>query len=148
MPKIRNLGQGQNGSIRINVTENLAIVGQELDVRDTSDTWSAARVVETDEERVKVTFVGWPDKWDEWLSRSDTRIAPRGTHTYCGVQHGEPRVGQRLQCCDARGQWLAAQVVDARTDTVKVHYYNWHPKFDDWIDRSAWRSRLAPFGTH
>ena len=54
--------------------------GDVIDALDTVNKWYQAMVVETrlyeGNDFLKVTFVGWPSKYDEWLLRSSPRIAP------------------------------------------------------------------------
>lgn len=61
---------------------------QQLDVGDTIDvycvrtfTWYQSKVLEADENRLKVHFKGWNNKFDEWVERDSQRIEPLGTHT-------------------------------------------------------------------
>ncbi|KAE8897529.1 hypothetical protein PF003_g18374 [Phytophthora fragariae] len=50
--------------------------GDFLDALDTSKTWFEARVLAARRNKVHVHYRSWEPKWDEWISRTSTRIAP------------------------------------------------------------------------
>lgn len=54
-----------------------------IDVKDAYGKWYQAEVVELDltSDRVLVHYHGWNARWDEWISRTSERFAPRGTRT-------------------------------------------------------------------
>eukprot|EP00455_Lapot_gusevi_P026900 TRINITY_DN2837_c0_g3_i3.p1 TRINITY_DN2837_c0_g3~~TRINITY_DN2837_c0_g3_i3.p1 ORF type:complete len:273 (+),score=34.86 TRINITY_DN2837_c0_g3_i3:74-892(+) len=60
-------------------------VGQQLDVQDTIKKWCKAEVREMKEAEpnlmLLIHYIGWHDKWDEWLDSTSERIAPFETHT-------------------------------------------------------------------
>lgn len=45
-------------------------------------------------------------------------------------------LNQRLDVLDSYGKWLEARVVDMNERQVKVHYRNFHEKFDEWMSKS------------
>jgi len=56
-------------------------VGQYVDVRDTANDWLIGKVVQVAGNRVKITYVGWPASWDEWLDKSESRLMELGKYT-------------------------------------------------------------------
>jgi hypothetical protein len=54
----------------------------------------------------------------------------------------DPRVGGRLEVY-AEGDWYPAQIVDARGERIKVHYYGYEESDDEWVtaDRTREVSR-------
>ncbi|KAE9014760.1 hypothetical protein PR003_g18969 [Phytophthora rubi] len=54
-------------------------VDQLIDSRDTDNVWYESRVVALSSTLVKVHYRGWTSKWDEWIARTSTRIAPLHT---------------------------------------------------------------------
>ena len=50
----------------------------------------------------------------------------------------DPRVGRRVQV-DAEGDWYPAQIVDARGEQLKVHYYGYEESDDEWVTRERIR---------
>jgi hypothetical protein len=58
-------------------------VGDDLDALDKDGVWYAARVVDVDDERVKIHFEGWSSRSDEWVFKKleSHRFALLGTHT-------------------------------------------------------------------
>lgn len=122
-------------------------VGMELDVKDSVGVWSEAEVmkVSTEREEIYVTFTYWADRWDIWLSMHDEdRIAPLHTHTY--VEGLPLRVGQRIEVQDSFKKWFEAFVIEETPAEVKVHYKNYHSKFDEWLPRDS--DRVRSFGRH
>jgi len=39
------------------------------------------KVIQVAGNRVKITYVGWPSSWDEWLDKSETRLMELGKYT-------------------------------------------------------------------
>lgn len=54
---------------------------------------------------------------------------------------GVLRVGHRIEALDSAKKWLEAEVIDEDLDSVKIHYKNWHKKYDEWIPRNSPRIR-------
>lgn len=111
---------------------------------DSVNRWSEAEVKGVDDERqrVFVSYLHWTSKWDEWIDWNEDRLAPIHTHTY----HfgGRLKLGQRLEVQDDRGDRLEAFVIEERSNEVKIHYKDFAPRYDEWIDRGS--RRIAPFG--
>ena len=95
--------------------------GQRVDVLDTVNKWAEADIVKVDpqQRRIKVAYVGWSARWDEWLQWDDERISPHHSQTY--IAGARPRPGQRIEAKDDRGQWLEAEVLEVRDDAA-CHY--------------------------
>lgn len=126
-------------------------VGLQLDVKDTAGVWSEAEImkVDYDQELFFVTFIYWGDRWDEWISMTDqSRYADLHTHTYFeGHNPGSKlKLGQRIEVKDPYAKWLEAFVIDITANEIKAHYKGYHPKFDEWLDRSS--DRIRSFGRH
>jgi len=56
-------------------------LNQYVDVRDTANDWLIGKVIQVAGNRVKITYVGWPSSWDEWLDKSETRLMELGKYT-------------------------------------------------------------------
>ena len=54
-------------------------VGQMIDALDGSEKWSEGKIVNCDENSVRIHFLYWSEKWDETLPRVSHRLAPYGT---------------------------------------------------------------------
>lgn len=57
-------------------------------------------------------------------------------------------VDTMIDCLDtvgALGKWRLATIVKVKADKVKVNYYGWQSKWDEWIEKGS--KRLAPLGT-
>jgi hypothetical protein len=44
----------------------------------------------------------------------------------------DPRIGRRVEV-EADGNWYLAQIIDARDERVKVHYYGYEESDDEWV---------------
>jgi hypothetical protein len=44
----------------------------------------------------------------------------------------DPRIGRRVEV-RADGGWYLAQIVDARAEQLKVHYYGYEDSDDEWV---------------
>ena len=56
-------------------------VGFQLDVKDSRGHWYKANIVETGVDRIKVHYLGWNQKWNEWHEKGNDDVQPLGTHT-------------------------------------------------------------------
>lgn len=93
--------------------------------------------------RAYVSYLYWDSCFDEWVGDVTHRFAPIHTHTY--REGGELKVGQRVEVLDEKLKWLEAFIIDSSPTQVKVHYKGYHPKFDEWIDRTC-THRFQPYG--
>lgn len=121
-------------------------VGQQLDVLDSENRWSEAEIlkIDTEQRRIYITYLYWADSWNVWLNWGDisTRVAPLNTHTY--YKGGPIKLGQRVEVLDTSNKWLEAFVVDEMNDQVKIHYFRYAYRYDEWIPRKS--DRIRPFG--
>lgn len=63
-------------------TDRQLQVGQWVDVLDTVDQWLEAQVIEVlPGPKAFIHYIGWPDRWDEWIPFDSPRIQPLRTHT-------------------------------------------------------------------
>lgn len=120
-------------------------IGMHVDILDSVQRWSEAEILKLDIEhkRIYITYLYWDDKWNEWISFSDGRIASLHTHTY--HSGGVLKVGQRIECKDSLGKWIESFIIEDADDQIKVHYKGFAQKFDEWIPRTA-LSRIRPYG--
>ena len=75
-------GGGPNGMgfpIQIASWRQQLDVGSKLDCLDEGCLWWTSTVPDADLRRIKVRYDGFGSRWDEWVDRSSTRIAPHMT---------------------------------------------------------------------
>ena len=103
-------------------------------------------MVKIDRERgaVFISYLYWDRKYDEWIEDIPNRMAPLHTHTY--EVGGRLKIGQRIEVLDERNAWLESFVIDETDEQVKIHYKNFHSKFDTWIERGS--HRIRPYGRY
>lgn len=53
--------------------------GDLVDARDGRNNWYESKIVAVKEHQVKIHFLGWSKKWDEWVDRGFEGIQPLGT---------------------------------------------------------------------
>jgi hypothetical protein len=105
---------------------------------------------------VHVHFIYWGEAYDEYIECSSDRLAARGSHTFLGrnVHTDMPgsrlRVGQRVDAFDIhphQNKWIEASIVEISDDEakVKLHWFNYHVKFDEWVNARS--LRIRPFGS-
>lgn len=117
--------------------------GDTLDARDTTNKWLVAKVVKVDPtnaDRLLVHYEGWSDKWDDWFTVPNKRLAPLGTHTAFPLN---VKAGEMLECNWA-GIWHVCKVVEVNADPPKTLIC--HKGHEEWISIPS--DRLAPLGTH
>jgi hypothetical protein len=131
--------------------------GDLIDVKDEVGVWSEAEVIEVSEgsaAHVRVHYLYFKPKYDEWVDVESKRVAARGSHIFLGhdVHVGfKLRVLQRVDAFDIHpviNKWMEARIVEVDEDTgkLKLHWWNYHDKFDEWLDLTS--NRLAPFGRY
>jgi hypothetical protein len=98
--------------------------------------------VDCEKNRIFVSYLYWDQRFDEWINDIPGRVAHLHEHTY--TKDGILKVGQRIEVLDERNQWLESFVIDENEHEVKIHYKNYHDKFDMWLDRNS--ERIRPFG--
>lgn len=48
----------------------------------------------------------------------------------------EFKLGQWVDVKDTMDQWLEAEIIDIRTDMVRIHYNGWGRRWDEWIPKN------------
>ena len=51
-----------------------------------------------------------------------------------------------MDCKDKNGKWFESRVDGFRNNQVKIHFFNYHPKHDEWISSTS--SKIAEIGSH
>ncbi|GMF28568.1 unnamed protein product [Phytophthora lilii] len=123
---------------------------QLIDALDTDKKWYESRVIDLNATHVKVHYRGWTAKWDEWLKRTSSRIAPLHTKVpnWRDFQIGdEVLVGKQV---DGKNypEWRTARVTDREKsemdESLRIELDVDGSK--QWID--AQDEMLCPVGTH
>lgn len=105
-------------------------VGERLLVESEGEWWRAV-VLEANAEQVRVHYVGWDAKYDEWVGPA--RVKPFAWPA------ARPK-GQKVQV-EWDGKWYPAVVLEERLGLHKVHYDGHEDAWDEWV--SADRIRDA-----
>jgi hypothetical protein len=74
-----------------NLQKDQLIVGDLIDVLDSIEKWEPAIVIECNMTDVKIHYVFWPSRYDEWLPRDSNRLAEFRRHSqgYNGQLYSE-----------------------------------------------------------
>lgn len=82
-------------------------------------------------EEIYIHYSGWSSRFDEYVPLSSGRI----------LAQWEPgqqlQVNHRVDSYHPFTGWLEARVIEigeGSNTKVKVHYFNYHPKYDRWVD--------------
>lgn len=86
--------------------------GQLIDARDTDNVWYESRVVAVSSTLVKIHYRGWTSKWDEWIKRTSSRIAPLHTRVrnWRAFKIGDPVMVGRQVVAKRYPEWRNAIV--------------------------------------
>ncbi|CAI5739551.1 unnamed protein product [Peronospora destructor] len=93
---------------------------QLIDALDSYRKWYESRVITLDPSRVQVHFRGWSATWDEWVSRTSTRIAPLHTKVpnWRNFQIGdEILVGKQVEN-NSCPEWRIARVTNLQNSEI------------------------------
>lgn len=100
------------------VTAANAKVGDFIDALDTDGRWCICRVTEADKDKIKVHFIGWAEKWNESLSRTSDRLAPRLSKT--GHVNGETSEASGRTRVEYQRGLIVGASVDAYDESKSV----------------------------
>ncbi|KAI9980753.1 hypothetical protein PInf_010072 [Phytophthora infestans] len=123
---------------------------QLIDALDTDNKWYESRVVDLAETQVKVHYRGWTAKWDEWVNRTSTRLAPLHTkvRNWRNFQLNDEILVGRVVSGKSFPEWRIARVTDVQKiemdDSLRVELDVGGNK--RWMD--AQDELLCPVGTH
>lgn len=85
-----------------------------VDAKDHVRRWYESAIIDEAAGSYFVHYIGWENKWDEWICKGSSRIALRGTHTdgprtttdaevyYCNLQSKSDELNELLAgaiCC-------------------------------------------------
>ena len=123
-------------------------LNQRIDAQDTEKTWYEAKIIDLNETRVKVHYMGWTSKWDAWHDRTALTLAPLHSEV---TNWRDFRVNDRVEyAVKVEGRsfpnWRMAKVivVDGDKNMVKVRPSGGGD--DEWHDIQG-ETLCAP-GTH
>lgn len=94
--------------------------------------WWAADVIGQRDGFRKVHYAGWGTEWDEWVEVERVRKAGRAP-----VEQGEAAQVKW------GGRWYDARVLESRSGLHRVHYVGWDARYDQWVEPSRIRYKLA-----
>lgn len=116
-----------------------------IEVLDAAGLWFPARVLAVSPAGVNVHFLGWSKAWDDFVPTNKYATNLCQFRGWGETIPGDYRVGERIEALDLTGVWLTCRVLAVAEALVKVHYFGWPSKWDEWIHRSAGRlQRIAP----
>jgi ubiquitin C-terminal hydrolase len=55
--------------------------GLYVDAKDSVNSWCAAKIIDSEPERVKIHYEGWSEKWEIWLPVKSDKLAPFRLHS-------------------------------------------------------------------
>ena len=115
-------------------------LGQNVDVLDVKNKWVNGEVIFIKKDLLYIHYSGWSHRFDEEIPTTSPRVLTQW-------EPGKPlQINNRVDSYHPlHGGWLEARVIDkqleadpqtneARVTQVKVHYFNYHPKYDRWVD--------------
>ena len=109
-------------------------LGQNVDVRDTKNKWVNGEIVYIKGHEAYLHYSGWSSRYDEYIDLRSGRILPQWE------PGKEILPNNRIDAYHPNAGWLEARAVEIEPDTtgkgvgrVKVHYFNYHPKYDRWV---------------
>ncbi|ETI46572.1 hypothetical protein, variant 2 [Phytophthora nicotianae] len=123
---------------------------QLIDALDTDKKWYESRVVDLTEAQVKVHYRGWTAKWDEWINRTSSRLAPLHTkvRNWRDFQLNDEILVGRVVNGKSYPEWRIARVTDLEKnemdDSLRIELEVGGNK--QWMD--AQDEMLCPVGTH
>jgi len=94
--------------------------------------WWRSRILEAKDGKAKVHYLGWEDRWDEWVEPARIR-APRPISW---------KGGDAVDV-EWEGKWYPAKVLRAKGDFALIHYDGFGDEWDEWVGDARIRARGA-----
>lgn len=116
-----------------------------VDCQDSGGRWLNAEIVEILAEGLRVHFTGFNKKFDETVPDTPDRVLKQ-CKDYTGRIGQDFLLNHRVDVQDPYGKWLEARVVEMNEKQIKVHYRNFHEKFDEWLSKKS--DRIREIGTY
>ena len=121
--------------IDINNQSQNFYIGENLDVKDSVEKWVNAEVQELQHHRIYVHYTGWSSKYDTFISLDSNRILKQW------LPGKQIQINNRIDAYHPVGGWLEARVIQLANinqlesvQKVKVHFFNFHKKYDIWVN--------------
>jgi hypothetical protein len=105
-------------------------LGHNIDVRDGASKWVNGEILFVRGDEIYVHYSGWSSKFDEYIRLPSDRLLLQWDRS------GPLLVNHRVDAYHPLTGWLEARVVEVAAEKVKVHYFNYHPKYDRWVEPS------------
>jgi len=85
-----------------------------------TQTWYDAKVVGFTTTKIRVHYITWDKKWDQWINVGEfkTRIAEHGTRIY--LEGTKLKIGDRVDCLIPGGVWREAKIIDMTNEMATV----------------------------
>ena len=94
-------------------------------------TWYPAVVIESRESLWKIHYDNHGPEWDEWVGRDRIKFESNKAETNQALAIAER--GAKVQVL-WRGTWYPAVVIESRESLWRIHYDNYGPEWDEWVD--------------
>jgi hypothetical protein len=137
------------------------------DVLD-NNTWRKGAVIDHKDEQVRIHYINWKERWDEWIALDSNRLKPLGSKV---TIIKNPPNGKRDFCmCDTcekqlqiigcnkddrgiwkpdkpvtvmkLGQWIEAGIVAESSTSYTVRFVGWGPNWDEIIQKGSLRIKF------
>ena len=115
-------------------------IGTLIEAQDVENLWFPAEVIQSNETEVQVHFLGWSERWDEWIEKDSSRLRRHrgwGTSTMPNDWQQE----SIIEALDMEGKWYPAKVLFVSQNSVMVHYQGWAAKWNEWLEKDSGRLR-------
>ena len=95
-------------------------IGTLIEAQDVENLWFPAEVIKSNETEVRVHFLGWSERWDEWIEKDSSRLRRhRGWGTRCRFARCTPRTPNPHRC--ATNKHARERSVRARASYASFH---------------------------
>lgn len=116
-------GYGKKSRLAVVHTPAVPRVGQRIQV-SFKNKWYRAKTIAVNGPSVKVHYIGWDPKWDEW-------VGPERLRPYQPAQFGE---GDKVDVYwDSDGKWYPATIAEAWYGLHRVRYDGYDESSDEWV---------------
>ena len=104
-------------------------IGKRLEV-EWGKKWWRAKIIDSKPGQFKIHYLGWDEKWDEWLLRDSTRIREYQPKIY--------PVGSDVQA-EWGKKWWPAKILKVKAGLHYIHYPGWSDSWNEWVGANRLR---------
>ena len=114
-------------------------ISEQVDCKDEHGAWLNAEVTEIAQNKVKVHFSNFSNKFDRWLDVDSDNIQKQWRYG------SDFNINNRIDVLDTYNMWKEAHIIDINDSQIKIHYKGYTARYDEWLHKTS--DRIKEIGS-